>query len=101
SVRDDAGQLGFSPPTAVTVPERAFGNPLARALIEQRRILAMDANRVPDVIAALDILTLAPERFIPDLKTYITLRSAYYRTVNARSDGHLLEVVDLLWHIAL
>jgi len=36
------------------LPERLFTKPLARALIEQRRVLALDANKIAEVYQALD-----------------------------------------------
>jgi hypothetical protein len=36
---------------------------MARALVEQRRILALDGDAQASVLTALDALTLAPERF--------------------------------------
>ena len=38
-----------------------FSKPMARALIEQRRNLALDAETKPQVLTALDALTIAPE----------------------------------------
>jgi len=40
-----------------------FIKPVAKALVEQRRILALDANSRDLVLSALDALTIAPERF--------------------------------------
>ena len=61
--RDDAGNEGRSEPFDFRLPERVFTKPLARALIEQRRNLALDANTRPLVTTALDALAIAPERF--------------------------------------
>ena len=46
SARDEAGNEAKSEPHDMRLPERLFTKPLARALIEQRRILALDANQV-------------------------------------------------------
>ena len=64
--RDEAGNEGRSEPTEFQLPQRIFVKPVARALIEQRRILALDANAKPLVLTALDALTIAPERFTPE-----------------------------------
>ena len=64
--RDEAGNEGRSEPREFTLPERVFVKPVARALIEQRRILALDANEKPLVLTALDALTIAPEKFTPE-----------------------------------
>ena len=62
---DDGGNVGKSDPVTFRLPQRVFVKPLARALIEQRRDLAMDANARPQVITALDALAIAPEKFTP------------------------------------
>ena len=50
TARDEAGNEGSSTPTEFKLPERVFVKPLARALIEQRRILALDAEAKPKVL---------------------------------------------------
>ena len=62
TARDEAGNEGSSTPTEFKLPERVFVKPLARALIEQRRILALDAEAKPRLLAALDALSIAPEQ---------------------------------------
>ena len=53
------------------------------------------------VLAALDALTIAPERFTPELAVYLGLRSIYYGLANAKSDDALREVVARMWDMAL
>ncbi len=99
--RDEAGQEGRSAPVEVTLPARRFTNPLARAVVEQRAKLAMDANAADRVADAIDALTLAPEDTFDNIGNYLALRSAYYQLLNARGDDDLRGVVDYLWSIAL
>jgi uncharacterized protein (TIGR02302 family) len=99
--RDDAKQEGKSEPVELTLPSRQFMNPLARAVVEQRARLALDANTADKVADALDALTFAPEKRIDDLGHYLALRSAYRRLVDARNDDALRDVADYLWTIAL
>jgi hypothetical protein len=99
--RDDAGQEGRSTPVELTLPARNFTNPLARAVVEQRTKLALDANAAPAVGDGLDALTTAPDTGIADIGGYLLLRSAYYRLADARNDDDLRGVVDYLWQIAL
>jgi uncharacterized protein (TIGR02302 family) len=101
TVRDEAGNIGKSEPREMTLPQRMFVNPLARALVEQRRVLALDANAKPLVAVALDALAIAPEKFTPDSSTYLGLRSIYYDLANATTDDHLREVADRLWDMAV
>src|SRR5262249_19784424 len=51
TAKDEAGNEGKSEPFNMRLPERLFTKPLARALIEQRRMLALDANKNSDVFA--------------------------------------------------
>ena len=99
--RDEAGNEGRSTPHEMRLPERIFSKPLARALIEQRRDLALDANAKPRVLTALDALTLAPERFTPEKGIYLGLRSIYWNLTHARTDDQLREVVARLWSMAV
>ncbi|HSI41430.1 MAG TPA: TIGR02302 family protein [Xanthobacteraceae bacterium] len=101
TARDEAGNIGFTEPRQFVLPARSFTNPLARALIEQRRSLALDADARPRVERALDALAIAPERFTPDPSHFMGLRTAYYRLSNARSDEDLRGVVDYLWDVAI
>lgn len=99
--RDEAGNEGRGEPADVLLPQRIFVKPVARALIEQRRILALDANDKPLVLAALDALTIAPERFTPELGIYLGLRSLFFDLRNAKSDDALRDVVARMWAMAL
>ena len=99
--RDDAGNEGRSEPFDFRLPERVFTKPLARALIEQRRNLALDANTRPLVTTALDALALAPERFTKEAGIYLGLRSIYWSLARAKSDDDLRDVVKRLWQMAV
>jgi uncharacterized protein (TIGR02302 family) len=99
-VRDAAGQEARPTDSGLmTLPARPFYNPLARALVEQRQILALDANKRPLVAAALDALTLVPEK-VSDSGVYLGLRSGYQRLINARTDDELRGMLDYLWAMA-
>ena len=99
--RDEAGNEGRSEPFEFTLPQRIFVKPIARALIEQRRILALDADAKPLVATALDALTLAPEQFTPEVSIYLGLRSIFFDLMNARSDDALRAVVARMWQMAV
>jgi uncharacterized protein (TIGR02302 family) len=101
TARDEAGNEGRSQPRELTLPQRIFVKPLARALIEQRRSLALDAESKPLVLTALDVLSIAPERFTPEPGIYLGLRSIYHDLENAKSDDALREVVARLWDMAV
>ena len=99
--RDEANNEGRSTPHEMRLPERPFVKPLPRALIEQRRILALDANSKDRVLTALDALTIAPERFTPETNVYLGLRSIYWHLARAKNDDGLREVVVRLWSMAV
>ena len=83
------------------LPERLFTKPLARALIEQRRILALDANQNAQVYAALDALMIAPELFTPEAGQYLGLYSVARQLEAARTETRMREVVASLWALAV
>ncbi|WP_245414167.1 TIGR02302 family protein [Nitratireductor sp. StC3] len=98
---DDAGQEATSEDKTLVLPERPFTNPLARAVIEQRRLLALDANRKSRVLALMDAVTLRPEDTFDTMAHYLGLVSARERLALAEDDEALRGVVDYLWEIAL
>ncbi len=98
---DDAGNIGKSEPFSFRLPERVFTKPLARALVEQRRNLAMDANAREPVLTALDALMIAPDKFMPDAGVYLGLREIYWQLVRAKSDDDLRDVTSQLWTMAV
>ncbi|MEF2553660.1 TIGR02302 family protein [Aurantimonas sp. A2-1-M11] len=98
---DDAGQEGRSEALTLTLPERAFSNPLARAVVEQRRILALDADSGQRVVQMLDAVTLRGDEFIESLSTYLALKAVRTRIAAAYDDAALVSAVDFMWEIAL
>jgi len=98
--RDEANNEGSSPTTEFRLPQRPFTKPVARALIEQRRILALDADARDRVLIAIDALTIAPELFTPEAGVYLGLRSIYWNLAQANTDDELREVVQRMWAMA-
>jgi len=101
TAKDEAGNEGRSAAREIALPERIFVKPLARALIEQRRNLALDANAKPIVLTALDALAIAPEQFSIEAGVYLGLRSIYYELDHAKNDDELRAVVARLWDMAV
>jgi uncharacterized protein (TIGR02302 family) len=99
--RDEGGNAGKSEPFALRLPERVFAKPLARALVEQRRNLALDAGARSLVATALDALAVAPEKFTPDAGIYLGLRSIFWSLVRAKTDDDLRDVTARLWQMAV
>ena len=101
-VAEDAiGQQGFSETQRLILPSRQFTNPTARALVEQRQILALDSNQARTVMAAIDDLAADPEERELEFGAYLALRSAFFRLAEADDDDTLREIVDYLWQIAI
>jgi uncharacterized protein (TIGR02302 family) len=101
SAKDHAGQVGTSRPHEMVMPARKFQKPLARAVVEQRRKLALQPARYREVIKALEALSIAPERYFDDLSVYLSLRSVYWRITYSPSEASMRSAVDQLWQIAL
>ena len=98
---DDAGHEARSETKTITLPEKPFSNPLAKAVVEQRQILALDANRKPHVLDLIDAITLRPEDTFDNMSHYLAIMSARTRLRMARSDDELRGVVSYLWEVAL
>ncbi|MEA2939662.1 MAG: hypothetical protein QOD09_191 [Bradyrhizobium sp.] len=101
TAKDEAGNEGKSEPFNMRLPERLFTKPLARALIEQRRTLALDANQNWQVYAALDALMIAPELFTPEAGQYLGLYSVARQLEAAHTDDAMRAVVASLWSLAV
>jgi uncharacterized protein (TIGR02302 family) len=98
---DDAGQTATSETKTLTMPARPFTNPLALAVIEQRRMLGLDANAKPRVLDLMDAITLRPEDTFDNMAHYLALMSARTRLKLASSDDQLRDEVAYLWDVAL
>lgn len=98
---DDAKQEGVSEPVAMTLPARDFRKPLAAAIVEQRRALALDPASTPRIASVIDAFTHDAERYIDDTTVYLALRSAYWRLTSAGHESDLNGIFDLLWATAL
>jgi uncharacterized protein (TIGR02302 family) len=99
--RDEGGNEGTSTPFDMRLPERPFSKPVARALIEQRRVLALDGDAQARVLTALDALTMAPERFKIESNVYLGLRAILWQLLRAKSDDQLRDVVARMWDMAV
>jgi uncharacterized protein (TIGR02302 family) len=96
-----SGKTGDSGPIEVTLPQRMFHNPLARALVEQRRNLILDPDHAPKQVGmALSGLSIAPELFDTPANIYLGLKQAKTSLEDAHSDADLLDVAALLWAMA-
>lgn len=100
--RDEAGQVTREEIDPIVLPQRNFSDPLARAIVEQRRKLILRPwSNIGPVLKALNALTIAPEKFMKDTTVYLGLRSSYWRLNGSAERENVSSVVDLLWDIAL
>ncbi|MGV6874677.1 TIGR02302 family protein [Pseudochelatococcus sp. B33] len=99
--RDAADQEGRSETLTVTLPQRPFNNPLARALVEQRRNLVFRPHDWRDVRMALRALRIAPELFTPDASVYLGLVTADRLLSGARKQEDLVAAAEFLWNMAV
>lgn len=98
---DAIGQVGRSETLMVTLPSRRFRHPVAKAIVEQRRDLALRPAQWQRVTGALKALTLAPETYGDDVAAHLGLRMAAARLRLDHRPPAVAAVQDLLWQIAL
>lgn len=98
---DGAAQKASSAPKTFVLPEYYLANILSRALAEDRRLLARDANAKPLVLELLDALTIRPDETINNASHFLGIETARIRLYQAKSDDDLRAVVDYLWEVAL
>jgi len=99
-VVDEAGQEARTDAVDFQLPARAFANPLAKAVIEQRQTLAVAPAEWRRVEWALGGLTLGPDFFFDRAKDYLLLRTAMWR-VNKRAGEESDATVEEFWPLAL
>ncbi len=100
-VHDVLGQTGESRWIDLVLPVRAFNHPVAKAIVEQRRQLALDLSTQQMVQKALDDISQHPEEFGDDVVTYMSLRTAVTRLSLNVDNKTPADVIDLLWEVAL
>ncbi|NNJ67509.1 MAG: TIGR02302 family protein [Boseongicola sp.] len=106
TARDAAEHEGMSAPQFATLPGRRFFDPLAKAIVEQRRDLLWNRANAPRVAQVLRAVSFQPEGIFRSETVYLKLRYAVRRLETRVSLGRLTdEVVDetaaALWGLAL
>lgn len=100
---DGAGHKSWSQPKILTLPSRAFHNPFARALIEERqKLLSDDAaaarNETANVMAGI---ARQQSLYKGDPVVLIALRAGAVRLVLSEQAGTAQAVAELLWQTAV
>ncbi|EJF83366.1 TIGR02302 family protein [Bartonella elizabethae Re6043vi] len=98
---DGAGQKGHSKTFVMILPQRVFSNPVARAVSELRRLIALDTSAREHVLDMLSALLVRPEKGLQNATHFLVLQSAWTRLSLAQTEEDLRGVVDYLWQIAL
>lgn len=98
---DGAGQKGRSKTFIMILPQRIFSNPVARAVSELRRLLALDVSAKERVLDMLSALLVRPEKGLQNTAHFLVLQSAWTRLSLAQKEEDLRDFVDYLWQIAL
>ena len=101
---DDAGQEGISVEHIARLPGRRFFDPIANALIEQRRDLLWSRDNAPRVAQVLRAVTYRPEGLFDDEGAYLMVRSSIRRLesgIDSISGDLRDEVAELLWNAAI
>jgi uncharacterized protein (TIGR02302 family) len=98
---DTADQIGVSQSFTLTLPERAFRNPLAKALVALRKELVRNpAARVP-ARNALDSLLGVPGQLPDDAVIRLAIASAAGRLRYDATRKGTMSVASILWETAL
>ena len=111
---DDPGQRGRSEFRDMTLPERIFRHPVARAIVAQRKILTLEPEKLDQAVAILGHIADRRSEFDNDPVVYLALRAAQSRLIlGARHGGRddtsieqsraaaIGAVQSILWQTAL
>lgn len=98
---DAIGQKGVSQPETFTLPERVFHNPVARAIVDQRKQLTLHPDDRDSVAEVLSELSLRPARFGNDIVVFLALRTAQARLQINHDPETIPDVQKLLWQTAV
>lgn len=98
---DAIGQQGLSQPFDMVLPARDFQNPVARAIIEQRRQLTLDPESRLAVGRRLLAIGNEPDAYDGDPVVTLALRIGGRRLMLDKTGADLPGVQDLLWQTAL
>lgn len=100
--RDALGQIGASAPMALTLPERKFFHPVARAIAEGRKRLAENWQAHQDVARELMILKTQPETYDGNIAAYLGMDMAARRLAHQPfAPSQLPPILQLMWDTAL
>lgn len=105
-VQDAAEQEGIADVLQIPLPARRFFDPLAAAVIEQRRDLLWNRENAPRVAMIMRAISWQPEdRLFRDEGTYLQFRTILRRLEAAMptglTDGTRDDLAEALWNLAV
>lgn len=104
-VEDSLGQIGSADPEPLILPGRRFFQPVARAVIEQRRDLLWSKGNASRIAQVLRAVSHRPDEIFPDETTYLRLRFIINRLEDSKDEGLSDETQDelslALWELAV
>ncbi|WP_146345889.1 TIGR02302 family protein [Falsiphaeobacter marinintestinus] len=105
SIEDAAGQIGEAEPFHAALPARRFFDPMAAAVIEQRRDLLWSRENAPRVAMMLRAISHRPDDIFRSETAYLRLR-VILRRLEAFTDHGLAvekqdEIAQALWDLAI
>jgi uncharacterized protein (TIGR02302 family) len=99
---DGKGQAAGSAPFAMTLPERRFTHPIARAIILNRKILVQDPDAAEHVAEAVRDIQVQTGRYDNDTVVFLGLGTIYARLRLSEDVASIVEPVQrLLWDLAV
>jgi uncharacterized protein (TIGR02302 family) len=99
--KDALGQIGTSETVETVLPERKFRNPIAKALVEQRKELSRRGADKSVVAETISDLSLRPDRYNDDIVAFMAMRAAQARLHLDRDGSSIAGVQQLLWDTAV
>jgi uncharacterized protein (TIGR02302 family) len=105
SVTDAAGQTASTPAESMTLPGRRFFQPVAKAIVEQRRDLMWSRANARRIVQVLRAISYEPDTLFTNQATYLRLRFIIKRLDQFDRDGitdeNEAEIVQALWDLAV
>ncbi|WP_208352347.1 TIGR02302 family protein [Pseudaestuariivita rosea] len=105
TVQDEQGQTGQSEPAQIVLPGRRFFDPMAAAIIEQRRDLLWTKENAPRVTQVLRAVSHLPDDIFRSETAYLRLRVTLRRLENMTEFGLTTEqqdeIAQALWDLAV
>jgi uncharacterized protein (TIGR02302 family) len=105
TVRDAADQAGVAAPSGAALPARRFFDPMAAAIIEQRRDLLWTRDNAPRIAMILRAISHRPEKMFRSEIAYLRLRMILRRLETFTEFGLTTdqrdELAQALWDLAI